>query len=433
MTTGLSSQKQKLPSLVFANRQGEIIDYDGLLMAGASGENFRCPEPETLILLPEGSEFFVLPARLPVGIDPETHEPALLDTNPYRPGEEILAVAAFMAPAHTAIYTAAYQTRENAPRLPLFAYTAVGWMNNKFYVTGFRSDNDIRQDPCQFDQKTINRKTKEKLDRFPDNRLIQHLGKCCLTYGCPAARNFFSGRWEAPLPCSPVCNASCLGCISLQPSGCCPSTQDRIKFIPSPAELAEVAVNHLETAPTPVVSFGQGCEGEPLLQAETMIAAIKKIRGKTKRGTINLNSNGSLPEAVMKLAESGLDSIRISVNSARKIYHHRYYHPKGFSFADVRRSIRIIKDFNRHVSLNYFILPGFTDDPAEFQALCELIETDKPDLIQLRNLNIDPEFYLKNIDFQPSGPAMGMLNWHKQLIRKFPALKFGYFNPFLEG
>ncbi len=431
MPRGSSNQKHKAPSLLFANRQGEIIDYDGLLMAGASGKNFYCPEPNTLIPLPEGSELFVLPARLPIGIDPTNQEPALLDKNPYKPREEVLAVAAFMAPAHTTIYTAAYQEKHNAPLLPLFAYTAVGWMNDKFYVTGFRSDQDIRQDPCQFDQQTINRKTREKLAEFPENRLIQHLGKCCLTYACPAARNFFSGRWEAPLPCSPVCNAACLGCISLQPSGCCPSTQDRIKFIPNPAELAEVAVNHLQTAATPVVSFGQGCEGEPLLQSDTMVAAIQKIRGKTKLGTINLNTNGSLPEAVAKLTRSGLDSIRISINSSLPIYHHRYYQPKGFSLVDVRRSIRIMKDANRHVSLNYFILPGFTDDPAEFQALCQLIETDKPDLIQLRNLNIDPEFYLKTIDFHPTGPAMGMLNWHKKLIQNFPSLKFGYFNPFL--
>lgn len=431
MNRGSSNQKQKIPSLLFANQQGEIIDYDGLLMAGASGEDFTCPEPETLIPLPEGSELFVLPARLPVGIEPKSGEPALLDQNPYKPGEEILAVAAFMAPAHTAIYTTAYQKKQNAPLLPLFAYTAVGWMNDKFYVAGFRSDKDIRQDPCQFDQETIEPKTRKKLAGFPENRLIQHLGKCCLTYGCPAARNFFSGRWEAPLPCSPVCNAACLGCISLQPSGCCPSTQDRIKFIPSPAELAEVAINHLETAPRPVVSFGQGCEGEPLLQADTMVAAIRKIRGKTKKGTVNLNSNGSLPEAVTKLAQSGLDSIRISVNSSQQIYHHRYYKPKGFSLADVRRSMEIMRNFNRHVSLNYFILPGFTDDPAEFQALSELIETEKPDLIQLRNLNIDPEFYLKSIDFQPTGPAMGMLNWYKTLSQNFPNLTLGYFNPFL--
>ncbi len=401
-------------------------------MAGSSAGIFCSPTSDELIELPEGSELFTLPGRLPVGIEPATGEPALLDANPYAPGGDVQAVAAFMAPAHTAIYTAAYQQESNhAPLLPLFAYTAVGWLDGKFYVAAFRSDLDRRQDPVQFDQKRINKNTKDKLQAFPHNRLIQHLGKCCLTYGCPAARNFFLGRWEAPLPCSPICNAACVGCISLQPSGCCQSTQDRIQFVPTPDEIAEVAIPHLQHADKPVVSFGQGCEGEPLLQGETIAGSIQRIRFGTNKGTINLNTNGSLPDVVQQLADSGLDSIRISMNSARPEYHYRYYKPKGFDLGDVRRSITVMKARNRHVSLNYFILPGFTDDPTEYNALCELIANERPDLIQLRNLNMDPEYYLKTIEFAPSGPAMGMANWHKRLKKRFPSLRFGYFNPAL--
>ncbi|RUM36274.1 MAG: radical SAM protein [Desulfobulbus sp.] len=421
------------PCLLFANSRGEILDYDGLDMAGASGDLFALPGNMELIELPEGSELFVLPGRLPVGIDQTTGEPALLDSNPYEPGETISAVAAFMAPAHTAVYTAAFQSENNAPLLPLFAYTAVGWMDDKFWVAAFRSDADIRQDACQFEQTIINRKTTKRLDAFPENRLIQHLGKCCLTYGCPAARNYFLGRWEAPLPCSPVCNASCVGCISLQPSGCCPSTQDRIQFVPTPEELAEIAIPHLMNADLPVVSFGQGCEGEPLLQAKTMAQAIHRIRATTEKGTINLNTNGSLPEAVDMLAEAGLDSIRISMNSARPECHDRYYRPSGFSFTDVRKSITVMKDKGKHVSLNYFILPGFTDDPDEFSAFEQLIADCQPDLIQLRNLNMDPEHYLKVVQHVPEKPPMGMLNWRNTLSSRFPYLKFGYFNPPLRG
>jgi len=422
---------EQMPCLLFANSRGEILDYDGLNMAGSSAGNYFLPKPEELIPLPEGSELFVLPGRLPVGIEAGSGEPALLADNPYDPNEQLSAVAAFMAPAYTAVYTAAYQSSRQAPLLPLFAYTAVGWLDGRFWVAAFRSDPDIRQDSSRFDQSVINRKTATLLEHHPENRLIQHLGKCCLTYGCPAARNYFLGRWEAPLPSSPVCNASCLGCISLQPSGCCPSTQDRIQFVPTPQELAEIAIPHLKTADRAVVSFGQGCEGEPLLQTKTLEKAIRLIRRATDRGTINLNTNGSLPEAVEKLARAGLDSIRISINSARPEFHQRYYRPSGFSLSDVRHSIAIMKDRNRHVSLNYFILPGFTDDPAESAALIELIETCSPDLIQLRNLNMDPEQYLTVVQHVPEQPASGMLNWLDRLHTRFPALQFGYFNPAL--
>ena len=75
---------------------------------------------------------------------------------------------------------------------------------------------------------------------------------------------------------------------------------------------------HLQRAKRAIVSFGQGCEGEPLLQAETIAQAIRLIRSHTDRGTINLNSNASLPEAVERLISAGLDSIRVSLNSARR-------------------------------------------------------------------------------------------------------------------
>ena len=421
------------PSLVFADRDGVIRDFPDLNMAGRSGESFVLPEREDLIPLPAGSELFVLPDRRPVGIDPQNGAPLLLDQDPHQPGEEIRAVAAFMAPAYTAIHVAAYQgTQQKLSPLPLFAYTAVGWYNGIFWVSAFRCDPDPRQDADRFSRKKIREKTRRRLKSHPENRLIQHLGNCCLNYSCPAAKNYFLDRWEAPLPSSPTCNANCVGCISLQPSGCCPSTQERITFVPTPAEISEIAVPHLRKVPRPVVSFGQGCEGEPLLQKNTLAAGIRQIRSQTDRGTINLNTNGSRPASVEELAHAGLDSMRVSLNSARTEYHHRYYRPKDFSLSNVIASIDIMKKENRFVSLNYFILPGFTDDPDEFTALCDLIDNHRPDLIQLRNLNMDPEWYLRVVDHRPGKQALGIRHWLSLLQKLFPQLRFGYFNPALQ-
>ncbi len=425
-----ASHPDHMPSLVFANAKGEIQEFPEIDMAGRSGSWILRPQLTDLIPLPEGSDLFVLPQRLPIGIEQGTGEPVLLDENPYEPAEGIQAVAAFMSPAHTALLSAAYEkTDPDIDHLPLFAYTAVGWHNDRFWVCGFRSDEDSRQDFSGFNPGLIRKKTQKKLKDYPHNRLIQHLGKCSLTYSCPAAKNYFLGRYEAPLPTSPACNARCAGCISLQPSGCCPSTQDRIKFVPDPAEIAEIAVAHLDSAPRPVVSFGQGCEGEPLLQAETIEKAIRMIRRKTDRGTINLNSNASLPESVERLAAAGLDSIRVSTNSARKGCHTLYYKPQGFNFKNVLESILVMKKAGRFVSLNYFILPGFTDDPEEFAALCDIIDLYRPNLLQLRNLNMDPDWYFDVVQYAPKKPAMGMLNWLEKLKQLFPDLRFGYFNP----
>ncbi|GAB6192821.1 radical SAM protein [Desulfocastanea catecholica] len=417
------------PALLFADEQGNILEFTDLDMTGMSNGNFIRPALDDLIPLPEGSDLFTLPGRLPVGWDPSTDEPALLSENPFEPGKPVLAVAAFMAPAHTAIFSSSYQTQPGAPTLPLFAYTAVGWYQDRFWVTGFRSDPDKRQDAAQYHQADVIKRTKKKLRLYKDNRLVQHLGKCCLTYGCPAARNYFLGRWEAPLPTSPDCNARCLGCISLQPSGCCPSTQDRITFVPSAGEISQIAISHLETAENPIVSFGQGCEGEPLLQAGVIEQAIERTRHKTSRGTINLNSNSSLPRSVKRLAQVGLDSLRVSLNSAQEEYYTPYYRPKNYTFTDVMKSIDVMKENGRFVSLNYFILPGFTDSVQEFAALGNLIRTHHPDFIQLRNLNMDPEWYLRSLAIAEDTQTLGIRHWFNLLQQEFPSLRFGYFNP----
>lgn len=420
---------KKSPCLLFADKDGNITEFPELEMVGLSGRQFRRPRLKDLIPLPEGSELFALPGRLPVGWDSQNREAVLLNENPYSEGESLQAVAAFIAPAHTSLYSSGFQSLDQAPTLPLFAYTAVGWLDGRFWVTAFRSDRDVRQDFNQYDQETVNRKTQLLLESHRENRLIQHLGKCCLTYGCPAARNYFLGRWEAPLPTSPACNARCIGCISLQESECCPATQDRINFVPTVAEISEIAVTHLKKADNPIVSFGQGCEGEPLLQADTLEKAIIDIRQKTERGTINLNSNSSLPDKVNRLATAGLDSIRVSLNSAQEKYYNLYYRPRNYTFSDVKRSIDVMKDQGRFVSLNYFVFPGLTDSEAEFDALCDLIENHGPDFIQLRNFNMDPEKYATALDLPENTKCMGVKNMVSQLKKAFPSLLFGYFNP----
>ncbi len=50
-------------------------------------------------------------------------------------------------------------------------------------------------------------------------------------------------------------------------------------------------------------------------------------------------------------------------------------------------------------------------------------------MIQWRNLNIDPDYYLHKISFLEAEPSLGMHNLLKKLSNEFPNLKFGYFNP----
>ena len=417
--------------LVFADESGQIFDHPSLEMTGASAGSWKRVERGALIPLPPGSELFVLPGRLPVGYNPRRRRSEVVRENPYGAGGKIQAVAAFMAPAYTQILAAAYQSERDAPVLPLFSYTAVGWQEGGFQVAGVRVDPLPRQDSDQFDPRAMKRRAKRALGGNRENRLVQHLGMCALTYGCPAAKNYFLGRWEAPLPTSPRCNAACLGCISLQRRSPICATQERIAFVPSPEEIAEVGVPHLENAEDPVVSFGQGCEGEPLLQGRTLARAVEIMRRHSSRGTINLNTNGSLPKVVARLRRSGLDSIRVSMNSARADFYQRYYKPRGYTFADVTESVLTMKADGGFASINLLTLPGFTDDEEEVEALLSLIDETNLDLIQMRNLNIDPEWYLRGIDYRPGGKRLGIPAMMERIRRCHPEVRFGYFNPCL--
>ena len=148
-----------------------------------------------------------------------------------------------------------------------------------------------------------------------------------------------------------------------------------------------MAIRHLDQAPEPIVSFGQGCEGEPLTEYKLIAAAIRTIRAQTSNGTVNLNTNGSRPDRVRLVAESGLDSIRISLNSAQPELYHAYYRPKNYRFDDVPASIRIAQSLGLYTMINYLVFPGIPDQAAELKALKKLIRTTGLHFIHLKNLN----------------------------------------------
>lgn len=414
------------PYILYSDSKGNIFEDTSLYATGRSGWDAVTIPDDEWIELPDGGQLYELPSRKGIGIDVKTGEMRLC--------EKGWAVAAFIPPAHTGLYLAAYETAANAPTLPLFCYTAAGWHNNKFFVPAVRVEKDIRQECESFDQKKVESGVTRIIKAYPHNRLVNHLAtNCALTYHCPAARNYFLDRWECPVPSSPACNANCVGCISLQPDEePIVSTQDRLTFKPTAEEIVEFTVPHLEEAPYPIISFGQGCEGEPLLMWETIREAIIEIRKHTKKGSININTNGSKPDAVKALCEAGLNSIRVSTNSARREIYMPYYRPNNYDFEDIIESLKVVRKYNGWTSINYFVFPGMTDSVAEYEALRKLIRDTDLCMIQWRNFNIDPDWYLGKIGVTDTGECMGIKQLMNEIQNEFPNLKFGYFNPSIE-
>jgi pyruvate-formate lyase-activating enzyme len=422
----MASPLQQSPYILYSDGEGNIYEDTSLYVVGRAGWDAMPIDPADWIELPEGGNLYELPGRRGIGLDVETGEMRLCDKG--------WAVAAFIPPAHTGLYIAAYETEAEAPTLPLFCYTAAGWLDNKTYVPAVRIEQDIRQECSGYDDEKIASGTETLLANYPHNRLVKHLMEnCCMTYNCPAARNFSMSRWECPVPTSPACNANCIGCISFQPSDeTIVSTQDRLTFKPTAEEIVEFTVPHLNNAPFPIISFGQGCEGEPLLMWETIRASIIEIRKHTDKGSININTNGSKPDAVKALCEVGLNSIRVSTNSARKHIYEPYYRPNNYQFEDIIESLKVMRSYGGWASINYFVFPGMTDSVEEYEALRKLIIDTDLSMIQWRNFNIDPDWYMGKIGVNETGEMLGVKHLMSLIAEEFPKVKFGYFNPPIE-
>ncbi|MBO8127923.1 MAG: radical SAM protein [Peptococcaceae bacterium] len=389
--------------LLYATEDGTLYEDPELEAAGWTGNRVVPLTGKNTIPLPPGADLMLLPGRTPVGWDVKKEKP-VKDIKRLEGKDKLYAVGAILPAGHTRTLLPGMRAYSQAGPLPLYGYTAVGAKDGEFYAAALVTDEAYRWNPLLYNDLTLPKRIKRKKKEFPGNRLVEHLAHCSLDYHCLTAQNIFYERWEAGIPVSPGCNAECLGCISLQPSGCCASPQQRIDFVPSQDEIVQLATAHLEHGAEPIISFGQGCEGEPLMQAPLIAAAVKEVRKNTPRGTININTNAGATEGLKQVCEAGLDSIRVSLISAREEVYNSYHRPRDFTLGDVKKSIKLAKEHGVYVSLNLLVIPGLTDREEEAAALESFIDEAGVDMVQLRNLNIDP-YYL----FQTVPPADGKL------------------------
>lgn len=422
-----------------SDRSGHVFRNDNARAVARAGSYFVELTESDVIPLPEGSSLMRLPGRAPVGADASSGEFVQAG-----PGE---AVAAMLPQGYTRTFVPAYASKPHAPVLPLFGYTAVAFRGDQMVVAALRTDEHDTWNPSHYNLPELPSLTEAALKAHPANRILGQLARCALEYKCFTAQNMFYRRWEAGIPVSPTCNARCIGCISKQPSECCPSPQERIDFVPDVDEIVELALPHLEEAPEAIISFGQGCEGEPTNEWRVIVDACRAVRARTDRGTLNINTNAGNTEAVEALCDAGIDSLRVSLASARPRYYERYHRPLGYGLAHVERSIAVARSRGAFVSLNYLTFPGFTDLEPEVDAVCSLIERTGVQMVQFRNLNIDPEVFSSimleehgggakpdaPVDVDDDGEPAGIPDAIAHLQDCFPDLIIGNFSIAVRG
>src|SRR5438105_9582885 len=341
------------PRLLFADEQGRVYEHPSLrpLVRAASGAALPVDTP---VALPANAQLATLPGRRPLGLDPRTGEIVeLSEVNLGRRSMRVSAVGAVLPPGWTRLALPAYRTAAIAPVLPQWAYTAAAWDPQLGHVAyALHTDKRRHWDPATHSTEDLPRLVRERLER-DDNPLLAQLARCALEWRCYTAQNTFYVRDEGAIPASTGCNARCVGCISEQPPEGPPSSHERMAEPPDAERMARIGIAHLLAAPgRTMVSFGQGCEGEPLTRAHVIADAIRRMRRATSRGSINVNTNGSLPDGLELLIDAGLDACRISLNSAHAPLYEAYYQPIRYGWLDVERSIALAKKRGLYTALN---------------------------------------------------------------------------------
>jgi pyruvate-formate lyase-activating enzyme len=405
-------------NVVYADARGRVYDHPGFLAVGRSAEQLTEILEADLIPLPEGATLVSLPGTRPAGIDADTGEIKLL------PDEGVQAVGALLPQGYTRLLLPGFVKPAKTKPLPLFGYTAVVWKDGGFHVAARPTDDPYRWNPLNCDRNELEVRVERLLTKYPENRILRHLSKCALEYECLTAANTFLQRWEGALPVSYSCNAGCYGCLSAQPedSGF-PAPQTRMNFKPLLDEIVEIMLEHLRT-PDSIISFGQGCEGEPSTQAALIIEAIRRVRRETQMGYININTNAGLTDHIRGIVDAGLDLMRVSTISALDEHYNAYYKPRGYGLKQVEASLRYAADHGVYTSINYLVFPGVTDREEELEAMIEFVRRTGLRLIQLRNLNIDPDSYLRLIP-PAKGRVFGMNEAIEILKQELPDVEIG--------
>jgi pyruvate-formate lyase-activating enzyme len=372
-----------MTGLAYTDKKGRIY-YDDATVPLADGGVVREASAGELIPAPAGTVELTLPGRRPL----TTHGPS----------SDRYALAVMLPAGYTRLLVPAFVKDRGAPDLPLFGYTFAGVEDDKLVVAAMKTDESEDWQPRAFAAGELEALLDRRIALDPSNSVLRQVALCSREYGCFTAQNVFLERGEAALPVSPKCNARCVGCISEQePEAQLPSPQTRIAYEVTAEELARIALHHLERVEDGIVSFGQGCEGEPLLRSIAIAKAIESVRAVRANGTINLNTNGSLPQALERCIDAGLQAVRVSLNSFRPQAYAAYYRPQGYDLDDVLASIRLAVRRGLRTSLNLLTHPGVTDDEEEIAAMEAFLRETPVALVQTRTLNIDPGWYFDTV------------------------------------
>ncbi|MBV9100297.1 MAG: radical SAM protein [Candidatus Dormibacteraeota bacterium] len=404
-----------------ARPDGSLEVLGGLRPAGQSGSVIQSLDAAEMVPLPDGAALMHLPGRTALTLDSRGRPFA---------AEGFLPVAAVLPVGYVRTLLPAAREETGRQRLPLFGYAAVAERRGRLMVAAAASDDFAWWRPSlRAPRGDLESALAAARQALPGNRLVDHLAVCALQNRCYTAQNTLLRQYEGALPASPACNADCLGCISLQSDGEAPAPQPRMRFAPTAEELAGLASYHLAGEGAAIVSFGQGCEGEPLTRDDALVNATAEIRRRHPAATIHINTNGSKPRMLERLIEAGCDSVRISAISFTDSVFRAYYRPAGYGLDDVIACGRVMAASGGQVCLNLLTFPGLTDAPKEIERTAAACRDMRVQQVQWRSLNVDPGWLIAVLERggHDLGRGIGVRAAMEELRRRLPGVEHGNF------
>lgn len=398
---------------VHADRSGRILvtDHAALAFDGARAVPFA----DGLPLPPDASV---------ISVDRE----AVAATRSGRPralGSGRLAAAALLPAGYVRTQLPLYEDATDRADLAARPYTAVAADESGTLVAAaVQVDRDPTHDAGAYQNADVAARVAAGLRAHPGDRLVRQLARCAREYRCRGAANAFFGRWECALPIAAPVNEHAPAAVAPHRDGDAEPTEPAA-FHPSTEELAASATEHVARGGT-LLSFGRACEGEPLLAAREVADAITAIRAATRDGTIHLETNGSVPGGLRRLANAGLESITIRLASALASTYEALHGPQGYRFPDVRATLRLAADIRLAVNVLILVHPGITDRDDELDALVALVsELPEGSAVLLRDLHSDP---LRALALLPRGGAPAGVGVALERLRhELPHARLGAF------
>ena len=99
---------------------------------------------------------------------------------------------------------------------------------------------------------------------------------------------------------------------------------------------------------------------------------------------------------------------------------------------NVKASVRYALKHNVYVSLNLLYFPGFNDREEELSAWLDFFRELPVQMIQIRNLNIDPDAFLSAMP-KNLGKILGPTAFFQSLRTAFPKMVIGSFSHFVKN